>query len=129
MIANGIFFINVSGRFCEDNQCPIQIRCLILGYRLVSKHDYGCLAARDEHIVAYFQLFGQNNNVPIDACCNLIFIHILASVIGIKDLFHEHIRNIDNTYHVVESDSFNSKHIAMVKDGAFDLIYRGVLTS
>ena len=67
--------------------------------------------------------------MPIDACSNLIFIPIPASVIGIKDLFHEHIRNIDNTYHVVESDSFNSKRVAMVNDGAFDLIYRGVLMS
>ena len=67
--------------------------------------------------------------MPIDECSNLIFIHILASVIGIKDLFHEHFRNIDKTYHVVESDSFNSRRIAMVKDGTFDLIYRGVLMS
>ena len=56
-------------------------------------------------------------------------IHILASVIGIKDMFHELTRNIDNTYHVVESDSFNSKRIAMVNDGAFDLTYRAVLMS
>ena len=80
----------------------MQIRCLIQGYHLVSKLDYGCLSARDEHLVVYFNIFGQTSNVPIDACSNLIFIHILASVIGIKDLFHEHIRNIHNTYHVVD---------------------------
>ena len=93
----------------------------------MSKLDYGCLAASDQHLVAYFHLFCQKNNVPIDACGNIIFLHILASVIGIKDLFHELIRNIHKTNHVVESDSFNSKRIAMVKDGVFDLIYRGVL--
>ena len=32
------------------------------------------------------------------------------------------------SYHVVESVSFNGKRIAMVKDGALDLIYRGVLS-
>ena len=87
----------------------------------MSKLDYGCLAARDEHLVAYFHLFGQKNNVPIDAFSNLIVMNILTSVIAIKDLFHEHIRNIDKPYHVVESDSSNSKRIATVKDGAFDL--------
>ena len=44
-------------------------------------------------------------------------------------MFHEHIKDIDNTYHVVEYDSFDSKRIAMVNDGAFDLICRGVLMS
>ena len=51
---------------------------------IVSKLDYGCLAVRDEHLVAYFHLFCQKNNVPIDACSDIIFIHILASVIGIR---------------------------------------------
>ena len=96
---------------------------------IVSKLDYGCLAARHDYRVAYFHLFCQKNNVPIDACSNIIFIHILASVIGIKDLFQELIRIIDKTCHVVESNSFNSKRIAMVNDGIFDLIYRGVLIS
>ena len=32
------------------------------------------------------------------------------------------------SYHVVESASFNGKRIAVVKDGALDLIFRGVLS-
>ena len=97
----------------------MQIRCLIQAYHLVSKLYYGCLAARDEHLLAYFHLFGQTNNVPIDAFSNF---HAYSGQCHlIMDLFHEHIRNIDKTYRVVESDSSNSKRIATVKDGAFDL--------
>ena len=46
----------------------------------------------------------------------------------LKYLFHELIRNTGVSYHVVESISFNGKRIAMVKDGALDLIYRGGLS-
>ena len=63
---------------------------------------------------------GPNNNVPIDDRSNIIFIHI-------QDLFHERTRNLNNSYHFVESDSFNSKRIVMVNYGAFELNYRGVL--
>ena len=106
----------------------ISLMATILSRNLITVGvAYGCLAARDEHIIVYFHHFGQDTNVTIDACCNKIFVHILVSVVGIKDLFHEVIRNIDNSYHVVESDSLYSKWIAMVKDGALDIIYHRVL--
>ena len=59
----------------------------------------------------------------VDPFCNIVFIHLLASVVGNKYLFHELIR-----YHVVESVSSNGKRIVMVNDGGLDLIYRGVLS-
>ena len=54
-----------------------------------------------DHIVVYFHQFGQKSNVPIDAYSIILFIHILASVVGIKDMLHELISNIDKGYHVV----------------------------
>ena len=79
----------------------VSFRAAILSRHLI---NYGCLAARDEHLVAYFHIFYQKNNVPIDACSNIIY---SGQCNLIKDLFHELITNIDKTYHVV--DSFNSK--------------------
>ena len=80
-----------------------------------------------DHIVVYFHQFGQKSNVPIDAYSNILFIHILASVVGIKDMLHELISNIDKGYHVVEYGSFSSNRTAIVKDGALDHIFPGVL--
>ena len=66
MIANGIF-LSIS-----------QVDFVSVPYRsVVSKLGYGCLAATDTRLVAYIHLFGQTNNVPVDACSNIICIHIL----------------------------------------------------
>ena len=105
----------------RDHSSPLDIP-------LVSKLDDGCFVARHEHLVDHFRHFCPKATIPVGAYSNIVFIHLLASVVCIKYLFQELIGNTGVSYHVVESVSLNGKRIAMVEDGARDLIYRGVLS-
>ena len=108
-----------------ERQSPTQRHCLLQIYRIVWKLYGGCPSATYDHIIVYFRQFDQNI-VPVDARSNTIFIHSLASVVGIKDMFHELIRTITKSYQVVDTQLFQYltvKELSWASVAHFDLFY------